>query len=549
MGALVWARETKRGDRGGGWRVPGRWPAAVVLAVVLIGAIERWWVAAHPIGTLTSDGAVIGLMALRLLHHGQLTAYMWGQSYGGSLEAVLTAGVFAVAGAGTSQLLAATAASSGLCAFALWRAGRHIVGERAAQLGALAFWVWPASFLWRSLKPGGTYMIGLAVTLCAVGALARIRHGDDGWRRCGTAGLWCGLALWSSPMSLELLIPAALWFVPAVRRLGWRLLAIAAAAIAGGAPGVVSGAAHDWSNLHMPGHGDDLLTGFAGRLRQFFPIEAPVSMGVRVEGTFAWVGGPFGPILAGVGAAALLAAGYAVITGRAPRCGLPVLSLALLPVLYALIPLADTPGQGRYALFAVPMAALLVGAGLERAATVVQRHRDSLRPWLVWTAGLALVGALGAAGLRDEPGQVLVAFPAPDVAMPADDSALRALLAAHDVKDAYAPYWIAYRVMFETGTQVTPYDYDRYPPIAAAVAASPDPAYLFITASRTLGSFETWCREHDVGYREWHSRGFTVVQPAAKVSPGAWLGPGQPLSAAHHRARAEVVVADDQVRG
>ena len=48
----------------------------------------------------------------------------------------------------------------------------------------------------------------------------------------------------------------------------------------------------------MPGHGHDMLTGFPGRLRQFFPIEAQISMGARVEGTFAWVGGPFGQILA-----------------------------------------------------------------------------------------------------------------------------------------------------------------------------------------------------------------------------------------------------------
>jgi hypothetical protein len=522
MGAMVRAREVSGRYRGGGLRAPGRLPAAVVLAVVLIGAIQRWWVAAHPIGTLTSDGAVIGLMALRLLHHGQLTAYMWGQSYGGSLEAVLTAAVFAVAGAGTSQLLATTALSSGLCAFALWRAGRRIAGEPAAQIGALAFWVWPASLLWRSLKPGGTYMIGLAITLCAIGALARIRQGDDGWRRCGTAGLWCGLALWSSPMSLELLIPAALWLIPVVRRLGRRLLATAAGAITGGLPVLVFGATHDWTNLHMPGYGPDLLTGFPSRLRQFFPIEVPVSMGVRVEGSLAWAGGYPGEILAGAGAVALLAVGYAVIAGRAPRCRLPVLTLALLPVFYAANPLADNAGQGRYALFAVPMAALLIATGLEHAGAFMQ-HRGWMRPWLVWTAGLALVCALGTAGLRHEPGRALVAFPAPDVTMPADDSALLALLAAHDVKDAYAPYWIAYRVMFETGTrtEVTPYDYDRYPPIAAAVGASPDPAYLFITASKTLPSFETWCREHGIGYREWHLRGFTVVQPATKVNPSA----------------------------
>jgi hypothetical protein len=518
MDAIVRADQESKHCQGGGSTPSGRLPAAVVLAAVLIGALQRWWVAAHPIGTLTSDGAVIGLMALHLLHHGQLTAYMWGESYGGSLEAVLTAAVFAVAGAGTGQLLATTAFSSALCAFALWRTGRRVVGEPAAQIAALAFWVWPASFLWRSLKPSGTYMIGLAIALCAVGALARIRQGDDGWRRCGVAGLWCGLAVWSSPMSLELLIPAALWFIPAARRLGWRLLVIAAAGIVGGLPVLVFGATHDWTNLHLPGYRADLLTGIPGRLRQFFPIEAPVSMGLRVEDSYAWVGGYAGEALAAAGAAAFLAVAVAVIAGRAPRCTLPVLCLALLPFLYALNPLADHLGQGRYALFAVPMAALLIGIGLERVAAFMADRQA----WLVSGAGLALLCALGTAGLHDEPGQALVAFPAPDVTMPTDDSALQVLLAAHQVRDAYAAYWIAYRVMFETGgrTNVTAYDYDRYPPIAATVGASPDPAYLFVATSKTLGSFESWCREHDVGYREWRLRSFAVVQPVTKVEPG-----------------------------
>lgn len=154
---------------------------------------------------------------------------------------------------------------------------------------------------------------------------------------------------------------------------------------------------------------------------------------------------------------------------------LPVLTLALLPLLYALNPLAAKAGQGRYALFAVPMAALLMGCGLAHAPDIRPGWGD-LRPGLVWTAGLACLCALGAAGLHGEP-RSLVAFPAPDVAMPTDDSALQALLARHDVTDAYAPYWIAYRVMFETGgrTKVAPYSNDRYPPIAAAVQASPIP--------------------------------------------------------------------------
>lgn len=508
-----------RVPRPGGRYYPGdrlpaaaRLPPAVVLAVVLAGALQRWWAAAHPIGTLTSDGAVIGLMALRLLHHGQLTAYMWGQSYGGSLEAVLTAAVFAVTGTGTSQLLATTALSSGLCAVALWRAGRLIVGDRAAQLAALAFWVWPASFLWRSVKPGGTYMIGLAIALCAVGALARIRRGEAGWRRCGAAGLWCGLALWSSPMSLQLLIPAGLWLVPAARRAGRYWLAFLLGAMAGWLPALVFGVTHDWSNLHMPGYRADLLSGIPGRLRQFFPVEAPIALGVRAEGSLAWVGGYLGEALAWAAAAGLLAVACAVLAGRARRCVLPVLTLALLPVLYAVIPLADHAGQGRYALFAVPMAALLIGVALDRARTQ-----------LVLVVGIALACALGTVGLAVEPGQALVALPAPDVPMPVDDSALRVLLVRHHIADAYAPYWMAYRVMFETGgrTQAAPYDYDRYPPIAAAVAASPDPAYLFVTASRTVASFEAWCHDHGPGYQAWHLGGFTVVQPAARVTPAA----------------------------
>ena len=513
----------------------------MVLAVVLAGALQRWWAAAHTIGTLTSDGAVIGLMALQLLHHGQLTAYMWGQSYGGSLEAVVTAAVFAVGGVGTSQLLATTALSSALCAVALWRAGRLIVGEPAAQIGALAFWVWPASFLWRAVKPGGTYMIGLALALCAVGALAKIRQGDDDWRRCCVAGLWCGLALWSSPMSLVLFIPAVVWLTPTIRRLGWRLLAIVAGGIVGGLPVLWYGATHDWRNLHMPGYRADLLTGFPHRFLQFFPIEGPIAMGVRVEGSFAWIGGYAGEILAAAGAAALLITALVVISGRAPRCRLPVLTIALLPVLYGFNPLADHVGQGRYALFAVAMAALLIGVGLERAGVLLQHrtagraHRQVAaapsarsggpRPRLVWIAGLACACALGTIGLRDEPGRRLVSFPAPDVPMPVNDSALRVLIAAHGVKDAYASYWIAYRVMFETGgrTEVTSYDFDRYPPITAAVNTSPDPAYLFVAASRTVSSFEAWCHDHHVGYQTWHRGGFTVVRPAAKVTPSMLL--------------------------
>jgi hypothetical protein len=499
--------------------------AAVVVAAVAAGAVDRWWVATHPVGTLTADGSVIGLMALHLLHHGQLSAYMWGQAYGGSLEALATAAVFLVAGTGVAQLLATTALSSALAAVALWRTGRRIVGESAAAIGALAFWVWPASFIWRSLKPGGTYQLGLAVSLCAVGALVRLREPAAGWRRAAIAGVWSGLALWSSPMSLQLLIPATLFCLPALARLGRRLGAVVAGGVVGGAPILGYGAMHGWANLHAPGVGQSVFTGFGSRLVQFFRIEMPLVMSLRVQRSLDWVGGDLGRALAVLAAVAFVAALVTVLTGRAARCRLPVLTLLVLPLLFALNTLADNVGQARYVYFGSTMGALLVGVGLERAGPVLARRwraRPSpLSDPPLWPVLLALLAVLGTAALLEGPPSRLVGFQAPDAPLPTDDHALQTLVREHHLHDGYANYWIAYRITFETDerTVVTPVDYDRYPPLAARVAASPRPAYLFLTASATFGRFLTWCHDHSVPVTVWRAGAFAVVRPAVRVLP------------------------------
>ena len=493
----------------------------LVLVAVAIGALERLWVATHTLGTLTSDGSVVGLMALHLLHHGQLTTYFWGQAYGGSLEPIFTAGVFGVAGEGTSQLLAASALSSALAALALWRAGRHIVGEPAAALGALAFWVWPATVMLRSLKPGGTYMIGLTLTLWAVGALARLHHGDDRWTVRGLAGLWCGLAFWSSSLCLQLLVPALIWCGPTMWRLGRRMGVVLLGAVVGAAPAIVYGVAHNWSNLRYPDGDHAVLVGFTTRLAQFFRVELPIMLNLRVEGSLAWVSEALGLVLLVVALAALVALAYVVARGRAKRCRLPLLTLVLLPILYTLNPLTSHVGQGRYALFGLSMATLLVGVGVERAAGAVATRWPTLHLEVGWVAGLALLAAMGILAMGKEPGSVIVGFSAPDVPMHADDAGLQALVRLHDVRDAYANYWIAYRLTFESdeATIATPLSDDRYPPYPRVVASSADPAYLFISTSASVGRFEQWCQDNAITVKTWSSGGFTVVQPTSKVLP------------------------------
>jgi hypothetical protein len=52
------------------------------------------------------------------------------------------------------------------------------------------------------------------------------------------------------------------------------------------------------------------------------------------------------------------------------------------------------------------------------------------------------------------------------------------------------------------------------------VDGSPDPAYLFVSSSRSTAAFQAWCREHAIGYQAWSDGGFTVVRPATKVTVG-----------------------------
>ncbi len=494
----------------------------LVAVAVVIGALERWWVASHTLGTLTSDGSVVGLMALQLLHHGQLPTYFWGQSYGGSIEAVGSAAVFLVAGHGTSQLLAASALSSALAALALWRAGRRFVGDPAALLGALAFWIWPASVMLRSLKPGGSYMLGLALVLCGVGALARLHDGEDGlWVRVA-AGLWCGLAFWATATSIQLLVPALLWSAPALWRLGRRFGAVVVGGLVGASPAIAYGLAHGWSNLLLPGGDGSALARFAPRFVQFFQDELPIALDLRVEGTLSWLNPALGIALTVVALGGFGALVVVVARGGARRCRLPVLTLLLLPFLYAVNSDANHVGQGRYVLDGMTMAALLVGVGLNNGGRALARRRSWPRAQVLWAAMLALLALVGAFTLGREPGPVLVGFGAPDVHMPANDAGVQALVRRHDVHDAYADYWVAYRLTFETDerTVVTPEFFDRYPPFNAQVSSSRDPAYLFVSSSKTVSDFEDWCRQHGVRVRSWSDGGFTLVVPSRRVLPG-----------------------------
>jgi hypothetical protein len=304
-------------------------------------------------------------------------------------------------------------------------------------------------------------------------------------------------------------------------RLGRRLGAVVAGCLVGAWPALAFGAAHGWSNVFLPDGDGSALARFGPRFVQFFQVELPISLDLRVEGSLSWINP-----LAGVALTVVVLGGFGALVvvvarGGAPRCRLPVLTLLLLPFLYALNIDANHVGQGRYVLFGVSMAALLVGVGLENGGLALVRRLRWPRAEFLWVASLGVLALVGAITLAREPGTLIVGLNAPDVPMPTNDVGARTLVLRHHVQDAFADYWIAYRLSFEMDERpiVTPTFYDRNRSLAREVSASRDPAYLFVSSSRTVSGFENWCRGHDVPARVWSDGGFTLAQPSRRVLP------------------------------
>jgi predicted membrane-bound mannosyltransferase len=106
------------------------WFRTTVVVGILAGIALRIWLLRLPTGVLDGDEAIVGLMARHLLHHHEFTTFYWGQNYGGSLTAIVMAGVFSVFGSSTTTLKAVPIGMSAIAALLVWRLGRRTIGEQ-----------------------------------------------------------------------------------------------------------------------------------------------------------------------------------------------------------------------------------------------------------------------------------------------------------------------------------------------------------------------------------------------------------------------------------
>jgi Dolichyl-phosphate-mannose-protein mannosyltransferase len=408
-----------------------RWGVLFALAAAA-GIALRVWVHRSALGIPDSDEAVVGLMVDHALH-GELTTFFWGQAYGGSQEALLTAPVFWIAGSSWFTLRLVPVALSAVAAVVVWRVGRRTIGEPAAAVAGCLSWIWPPFVIYKLTHQWGFYASG--VLYSALLLLLTLRMVERPSKaRVGLFGLVVGVSLWQSAQLLPIVIPLigwAVWRQRSVLRHAW---IAAMLAILGALPSIVWNVRNDWGSLMSP---IDDTTTYLHRLRVFASPLLPMLLGLRTPFTQERLLPGVVTLLLYAGIAMLFAYGAYKARHRDSSV-LYVVALAY-PFVYTLAPATFFSQEPKYLVVLSPVLVLL----LAQLATTYWRA----------TAVLATAVVLSIATL-DRMETYFRTVPAQPPAAPRDLGPLIATLDRLGLDRVYADFWLAYRLTFDTDERI-----------------------------------------------------------------------------------------------
>lgn len=444
-------------------------PLVVVAAAA--GLALRLWLLTTPAASVTSDEAVVGLMAKHLLG-GDVRAFFWGQHYGGTLETMVVALLRAVA---VPPILALKLTAIGLSAVAgvlVWRIGRKLASEEVARAAAAIFWLGPAAYVWLSTRQLGFYWTSLCLGLgLLLTGLRAVEHPDRRREWLGL-GAVAGLGWWVAPTVLYFALPLGVWLLVRHRQVLPRAWPAVPAALLGAAPWLVYNVVNGFPSLESPGAPEQV--GYAEGLGRLLWRTMPMVLGLRRVRTEAWL--VPGLWVAYVAVAAVLV----VVIVRRPRPPLLlVLGLVAFPFVYLAFPGRWHVGDGRYALFVWPYLALIVAWAADRRGRLVVA---------VAVFGLAVVG------VQD------IGVSRPPVHLGRDLAALERMGVDH----LWADYWLAYRITFESDERIvsSPSIFSRYEPYERAVRADATPAVAFLRSDERVPRFRAAATAAGLRFRE-----------------------------------------------
>jgi hypothetical protein len=425
-------------------RALGRWRWVLMFALVGVAGIAlRIWVYRSVMGTPNADEAVVGLMARHAVN-GEFTTFYWGQAYGGSQEALLTAPVFLIAGASWVALRLVPMTLSAVAAMLLWRVGRRTIGEPAAAIAGAVFWIWPPFDIYQLTHQQGFYASD--VVYCALLLLLALRVVEHPDRiRVGILGFVLGLAFWQTAQIVPIaggIVAWTIWKKPQCLRHLWVAAPLAAL---GAIPWIGWNARHNWASLATPDYGDKLRS-----LRLLISPVLPMMLGLRA---------PFSAqLLLPRAVAYLLYVGFAVLfvygayRARRREASLLYVTAAVFPFIYIISPKTVwAVGTPRFIVVLAPVLVLL----LAQVATSYARGVA-----VVVIAAVVSVVTLYRmdAWFSAAPGRTTNAKglgPRHAVQwVPRDLSGLVSTLDRLGLDHVYADYWLAYRLDFDTRERI-----------------------------------------------------------------------------------------------
>jgi hypothetical protein len=408
-----------------------RWTVLLV-AVVVAGVALRVWIYRSALGVPDSDEAVVGLMAMHLLD-GEWTTFFWGQGFGGSQEAILTAPLFWVVGPSCLALRIVPVVLTGVTALVVWRVGRRAIGEPAATFAGCLMWIWPPFLLQRLTHQYGFYASG--VLYGALLLLLALRLVERPTRaRAATFGLALGLALWESAQVSPVAVAVVAWTVwrrPPWLRHAWIAVLLA---LMGALPSIVWNATHDWGSLHSS-IAD--TTSYAHRLRIFLSPLLAMLLGLRTPYTQELLLPAALTLLVYAALASLFV--YGAYRARRRDASLLYVVAATFPFVYALAPQTLFSQEPRYLLVLSPVVVLLV------AQIATTYWRGAVLVGVALALSVATIARMETYA-RDVP-------PQPPKAT-RDLAPLVETLDRLGIDRVYADFWLSYRLTFETRERI-----------------------------------------------------------------------------------------------
>jgi hypothetical protein len=484
---------------------------AIVLVAVVVAVALRAWLLSSSVGRPDSDESVVGLMARAILH-GQHPRFFWGQAYGGTIEPALVALSFAFTGTSTFGMKAVPLTLEIVAALLLWRVARRTVGVAAAPFAGALLLVYPPAFVWWSTKERGFYWAALVGVVAALLLALRL---DSDRERPSTLdlmlfGLVFGLSWWTSPQTMFVMLPIAIWILVRARRHLSRWWIALAAAVVGALPWLEYNVRNSLASIRQPKAAQ--ASTYWQRLHLFFAKLLPMTLGLRRPFTGTWLFGPvIGVVLyvAALGAFAWLALRVVRDASIRSEVGMYVAAGVAYPFLFAVPSTSYYVMDSRYGLMLTPVIIMLIAWAVRRSlagrAVVMVLASILAFSMVAFTIDVA----------NNNPFSV-------DLTPPRVQPLVHALDRA-GVRDVYADYWIAYPLTFATKERIaaSPVDAVRSASFAARAASAPHSTYVVFRGRPRDTALRQALEQRSVLFRHIDAGMFSVYLLDERMTPDA----------------------------